>query len=407
MKYVILRSPAATSAPKAAGRRGDRRAAASATATTKKAKTKVEVADLGPKSAAKEAEKKEVLALAPVMPMKLISPMKTKKPKPAKKKKKAAASGGGVAWGIRAVGADTSPFDGDGVVVAVLDTGIDADHPAFAGVNLVQKNFTDDAPEDEHGHGTHCAGTIFGRDVNGNRIGIARGVKKALIGKVLGETGGGSDRIVEAIQWAISEGAHIISMSLGIDFPGFVKELEDEGFPTELATSVALEGYRANILLFNSLASLVTASGMFGRSALLVAAAGNESRRELNADFEIAVSPPAVSEGFVSVAAVGESSGGLTIADFSNTGAKVSGPGVDILSARLGGKLISFDGTSMATPHVAGVAALWAEKLMQSGAPLNIEQLKLRLISKAITDPLKAGFDPADVGEGLVQAPQS
>ncbi len=101
----------------------------------------------------------------------------------------------------------------------MLDTGIDANHPAFAGVQLVQRNFTEEPPQDLHGHGSHCAGTIFGRDVAGTRIGVARNIKRALIGKVLGEGGGSSATLARAIHWALEEGAHVISMSLGIDFP--------------------------------------------------------------------------------------------------------------------------------------------------------------------------------------------
>jgi subtilisin family serine protease len=88
----------------------------------------------------------------------------------------AAATG---AWGIAAVKADTSNFTGDGVVVAVLDTGIDKSHPAFAGVTIVEQDFSGSGNGDRQGHGTHCAGTIFGRDVSGTRIGIARGVRAA------------------------------------------------------------------------------------------------------------------------------------------------------------------------------------------------------------------------------------
>ena len=86
---------------------------------------------------------------------------------------------------------DRSTWTGEGVTVAVLDTGIDSKHPAFAGVDIVEKDFTGTGNGDRQGHGTHCAGTIFGRDVDGKRIGVARGVKRALIGKVLGDEGGG------------------------------------------------------------------------------------------------------------------------------------------------------------------------------------------------------------------------
>ena len=120
------------------------------------------------------------------------------------------------AWGVTAVGADTSPFTGAGIVVAVLDTGIDAAHPAFAGVQLVTKNFTSEGPSDLHGHGTHCAGTIFGRDVGGTRIGVARGVKRALIGKVLGQGGGSSDKIVNAINWAVESGAQFVNVGVAV-----------------------------------------------------------------------------------------------------------------------------------------------------------------------------------------------
>ena len=89
---------------------------------------------------------------------------------------------------------------------------------------------------------------------------MARGVQKVLIGKVLGDNGGGSDAIVSAINWSIEEGANVISMSLGIDFPGFVEFLiTQQGLPTDLATTIALEGYRQNVLLFERLASLVRA----------------------------------------------------------------------------------------------------------------------------------------------------
>jgi subtilisin family serine protease len=338
----------------------------------------------------------DVVAVAPVIPMKLIAPVDA----PAAVRAEAA-----TAWGVSAVGADTSPFTGEGVVVAVLDTGIAKDHPAFAGVEIVEKDFTEEGNGDRHGHGTHCAGTIFGRTSGDMRIGVAPGVRRALIGKVLGAGGGSSDQIVSAIQWAVENGAHVVSMSLGIDFPGLVQRLVGQGFPPALATSRALEGYRANVLLFERLASLVRAQGAFGQTTLIVAAAGNESRRDQNPDFRIAVSPPAVAEGIVSVAALQEGPSGHTVASFSNTGASIAGPGVAIISASPDGDLVSMSGTSMATPHVAGVAALWTQKLMAAGS-LSALQLTARLVASGTTDTLGAGFDPFDVGSGMARAPQ-
>ncbi|NJP12324.1 MAG: S8 family serine peptidase [Leptolyngbyaceae cyanobacterium RU_5_1] len=339
----------------------------------------------------------EIVAIAPSMPMKLIAPVDVEGA--------AAPATQTITWGVKAVGADTSPFSGDGVVAAVLDTGIDASHPAFSGVELVQKDFTGEGDGDREGHGTHCAGTIFGRDVNGTRIGVAPGIQKALIGKVLGGEGGSSDLICNAILWAIDNGANVVSMSLGIDFPGYVKELERRGLPTELAVSSALEGYRTNTQLFATLASFVEARTAFSQAAVIVAAAGNESRRGINPNWEVGVAPPAIAEGIISVAALGEGSGGLVVAPFSNTGANVSGPGVNVLSAKTGGGLVSFSGTSMATPHVAGLIALWAEKIKRSGRFSSLE-LTSRVIGSAITSSLKSGFDPFDVGAGLVRAPQ-
>nr|NLI51190.1 S8 family serine peptidase [Propionibacterium sp.] len=387
-KYVILHKPDAV--------RPGRGPGAFPAAEEEPRPPRVDVDELKPARAAAVRQHRSTMAMAPVMPMKLIQPVAIGE---------ADAAAAGPTWGVRAVGADTSPWTGAGVVVAVLDTGIDPNHPAFAGVQLVRRNFTEEGDDDAHGHGTHCAGTIFGRDVAGTRIGVARGVQKALIGKVLGEGGGGSDQIVQAINWAVGEGANVLSMSLGIDFPGYVAYLEGKGVPTDLATSMALEGYRTNVDLFEAIAALVSAQAGFGRTALLVAAAGNESRRDVNADYEIAVSPPAVAKGFVSVAALADAASGFAIADFSNTGARVAGPGVNVVSAKRGGGLVSMSGTSMATPHVAGVAALWAQKLAAENS-LDLRNLEARLTGTASAARLVAGFDPVDVGVGMVQAPQ-
>jgi subtilisin family serine protease len=339
----------------------------------------------------------DVAAVAPAIPMQLIAPVS------AAGAREPVVDGAG--WGVRAVRAHATQLSGDGVVVGILDTGIDAGHPAFVGMEeIVQEDFTGEGSLDRDGHGTHCAGTIFGRTTGGTRIGVAPGVRRALIGKVIGSKGGSSDQIVRAILWAVENGAHVISMSLGMDFPGFRKQLAAAGFPEELATSRALEAYRLNVQLFERLASLIRTPAYSSQTAVVVAAAGNESQRDVRPDFEIAVSPPAVAEGIISVAAVGRTEQGLVVAPFSNTGANVSGPGVDIISAKPGGGFATMSGTSMATPHVAGVAALWAEKLIKSGR-LNLLELTSRIVGSATHETFKAGFDPFDVGAGLVHAP--
>jgi subtilisin family serine protease len=357
----------------------------------------IEVEEISRKKVTDLSDRADVIAVAPVMPMKLVAPVQREE-----------ATGSGDTWGVKAVKANTCPFNGDGIVVCVLDTGIDPTHPAFTGVNIIQENFTDEGENDEEGHGTHCAGTILGREVNGTRIGVAPGVKTALIGKVLGRSSGGSsETICSAMMWAIENGAHVISMSLGIDFPGYVKFLiTQKKFPPELATSQALGDYRANTQLFASMAELIEARSVMNQATVIVAAAGNESQRDRNADWEIGVSPPAVAKGIISVAAIGESTSGFTVAPFSNTGANIAAPGVNVVSARAGGGLTAMSGTSMATPHVAGLAALWAEKLNKVTGRLTSIALTSRLMASATDDGMKTGFDPFDIGAGVVRAPQ-
>lgn len=154
------------------------------------AEMNLEVEELDRRDIALISRDMDVLALAPTMPMRLVEPIADRLATPEEAQD--------IGWGVKAVGADTSACTGDGIVVAVLDTGIDASHPAFQSVDLLQRNFTAEDAGDLHGHGTHCAGSIFGRPVGGTRIGVAQGVNKALIGKVLGKGGGSSEQIVNA-----------------------------------------------------------------------------------------------------------------------------------------------------------------------------------------------------------------
>lgn len=356
----------------------------------------------------------EVVAVAPPMPLRLIRPVPRADGEEPAASDPAAREPAAVTWGVAATSADRSPRTGAGVTVAVLDTGIDRSHEAFAGIDIVERDFTGDGDGDEDGHGTHCAGTIFGRRPaeSGPRIGVATGVTRALIGKVIGSQGGGTDAIFRAITWAIDEGAHIVSMSLGIDFPGFVARMIERGTPADLATSQALQAYRENVRLFDSLSAFVEAQGGFRPQGgtVLIAASGNESKRHVSARYELAVAPPANADGILSVGAVGRGPAGragLALADFSNTGPRVVGPGVDVVSARTGGGYVAFSGTSMATPHVAGIAALWAEAQIAASGRLRARDLLRDIESHAVTDPLDESIDPYAVGAGLVQAPQT
>lgn len=356
-----------------------------------------------------------VLAVTPDMPVRLIAPLSNTS--------EGTDTGDnplvGISptWGVAAVNAPAAHaagITGAGVSVAVLDTGIDSAHPAFSGLTPTLMDFTGDEPQagsapDEHGHGTHCAGTIFGTHPR-QTIAVAPGVTDVLIGRVLDANGSGSSTSVfKALLWAQAQGANIVSMSLGFDFPGMAAQLQNDGWPPELAASTALEAYRQNLRVFDKTMALFKSFADMGSAPLVIAAAGNESQRDSDPRFRIAASLPSAAEDVISVAALGPAADGFRIAAFSNSMAKVCAPGVGILSARGGGQgYRMLDGTSMACPHVAGVAALWWDAMLQRGAGPTPSAVASRLIASCRTTGLGAGAaDRADIGDGLVQAPRS
>ena len=173
-----------------------------------------------------------------------------------------------------------------------------------------------------------------------------------------------------------------------------------------LCLALALEAYRANLRMFDSLMQMTRAMGAFRPGPVIVAAAGNESKTNIKPDYKIAASLPAAAEGVISVGALQQANGKYGIAYFSNTFPQVAAPGVDILSVKVGGGLRTLSRTSMACPHVAGVAALWWEALRKSGSVAATAQLVLaRLLASARTDLFAAGVSTADRGAGMITAP--
>ena len=313
-----------------------------------------------------------------------------------------------ISWGISEIGAEgLNEEAGERVRVAILDTGIESGHPAFTamGDRLVTRNFTGEADEDISGHGTHVAGTVFGADVEGRRIGIARGIEKALVGKIIGENGGKLQVVIDGLLWALSERAHIINMSIGIDFVGHYETLRAvyKDIGEREALSMTLAGYRASSSTFDSLSEflMMSESAAFG-GALAVGASGNLSFRP---SYSIACEPPASGERITAVSAVERNAAGeLKVCSFANDEVDIAAPGRDIMSAWRGGELRLNFGTSMAAPHVTGAAAVITSHMLRATGNFNASVVRDELVKHASTIP---SARRKDVGAGLVQIPKA
>jgi subtilisin family serine protease len=348
---------------------------------------------------------------APPIPMALVAPVDSTAAEAEVALQ--AAKAAGVSWGIGAVRASgyaissARPAERD-IPVAILDTGIDRNHPAFASIKTWHtQNFITPGQEgavnidvtDVKGHGTHCASTIFGQDVDGVRIGVAPGVTTAIVAKVLDDNGRGSNEAIsDALQWARLKGARIVSMSIGFDFPAIVDRLKAASWPERAAVSKALQSYRDNVRYFDKLVDFLNFEGR-----LLIAAAGNDSKRGITGgpDQLIDVSMPAATENVISVGALGRTNTGFAIAPFSNVNPMLSAPGIDVVGAKVGGGLVVMNGTSMACPHVAGLAALWWDSQLVQIGQTSADEVKASLRALAVNTKLRV----ADQGRGLAIAP--
>ena len=265
----------------------------------------------------------------------------------------------GATWGLLRCKVPASLRSGSGIKVAVLDTGMDLGHPDFAGRVFATRTFVGQPVQDLHSHGTHCIGTSCGPKAPAGttpRYGIAFGAR-IFVGKVLTNSGGGTTAgVLAGINWAIANRCQVISMSLGSQAP------------VQAAYTAA-------------------GSAALAKGCLIIAAAGNSASN---------TGSPANSPTIMSVASLDPN---LQPSAFSNFGKiEIAAPGRDVFSSvprptRYGTK----SGTSMATPHVAGCAALWA----QTSPALRGMALwqQLRAAARAL------GLPASQVGSGLVQAP--
>ncbi|MCY0934099.1 S8 family peptidase [Streptomyces sp. H34-S4] len=261
---------------------------------------------------------------------------------------------------VGATAAWAAGFDGTGTKVAVLDTGTDLEHPDLKGRVAAAENFTDsDTVEDRQGHGTHTISTVGGSGAAsaGAKKGVAPGAQ-LLSGKVLNDSGYGLDSwIIAGMQWAVDSKADVVSMSLGD--------------PSQLSCDDPMAA---------ATEALAKSSG-----TLFVIAAGNSGPGNNT------VSSPGCAPSALTVGAVDRDD---KTASFSSRGPaglehtlkpEIAAPGVGISAAAAGGRGVyayqSMSGTSMATPHVAGAAAI----VKQRHPDWTPQQIKAALVGSANT----------------------
>ncbi|MFC4852532.1 S8 family peptidase [Actinophytocola glycyrrhizae] len=277
-------------------------------------------------------------------------------------------------WGLQVTGAPNSTATGEGVRVAVLDTGFDLEHPDFADRTVMSESFVQgEEAQDGHGHGTHCVGTSCGPREPGNGPGYGVAYKSEIyVGKVLSNQGSGADGgILSGIDWAMKNGCAVVSMSLGA--------------PTQPGQAYSRTFERV-------------ATRALEKGTLIIAAAGNESDRR--SDRINPVGHPANCPSIMAVSAIDAATrmAWFSCGTVDVTGAiDLTGPGFDVYSSwPLPLRYKTISGTSMATPHAAGIAALVAQATGARGL-----ELWARLSQFARRLPLPC----TDVGAGLMQAP--
>ncbi len=258
---------------------------------------------------------------------------------------------------INATGVWDLGIDGTGINVSVIDTGVYASHPDIAGRVLKWVDYVNDgnSPYDDNGHGTHVAGTVGGNGSQGTTTGVAPNVS-LFAAKVLDRKGDGYESdVISAIQWSIENKAEIISMSLG-------------GSRDHIVTQAVNNAINAGVVV--------------------VAAAGNEGPLAETISF------PAGEKNVIAVGAVDSSDmnasfssqGPITVDGEILTKPDVSAPGVNINSLLLNssGYTNAYSGTSMATPHVSGTAALVLQAARRLGTALSPHHIKTILENTSV-----------------------